>query len=161
MKDESRRGFLPSASSPLQVLSSAPTCSPILSFRLLAFFHPSSFIVITLRAISRGLESSFLIMATIREQQQAHERRELIRSIILRVCHAARVGGNGLGVSLGLIERGLQRDGMHILLEEIEAEVGYLVGKGWIETVRKENTPANRRWRITAAGVDQAEAEGF
>ena len=101
------------------------------------------------------------IMATIREQQQAHERRELIRSIILRVCHAARVGGNGLGVSLGLIERGLQRDGLHILLEEIEAEVGYLAGKGWIETVRKENTPANRRWRITAAGVDQAEAEGF
>ena len=100
-------------------------------------------------------------MATIREQQQAHERRELIRSIILRVCHAARVGGNGLGVSLGLIERGLQRDGLHILLEEIEAEVGYLAGKGWIETVRKENTPANRRWRITAAGVDQAEEEGF
>ena len=100
-------------------------------------------------------------MATIREQQQAHERRELIRSIILRVCHAARVGGNGLGVSLSLIERGLQRDGLHILLEEIEAEVSYLAGKGWIETVRKENTPVNRRWRITAAGVDQAEAEGF
>ncbi len=98
---------------------------------------------------------------TIREQQQAHERRELIRTIILRVCHAARVGGNGLGVSLGLIERGLQRDGMNILLEEIEAEVGYLAGKGWIEPVRKENTPANRRWRITAAGIDEAEAEGF
>ena len=100
-------------------------------------------------------------MATIREQQIAHERRELIRSIILRVCHAARVGGNGLGISLALIERGLQRDGMHILLEEIEAEISYLVGKGWIEVVRKENTPANRRWRITAAGIDQAEEEGF
>ena len=100
-------------------------------------------------------------MATIREQHQAHERRELIRSIILRICHAARVGGNSLGVSLGLIERGLQRDGLNILLEEIEAEVVYLAGKGWIEPVRKENTPAARRWRVTASGVDQAESEGF
>ena len=100
-------------------------------------------------------------MATIREQQQLHERRELLRTIILRVCHAARVGGNGLGVSLALIERGLQRDGQNILLEEIDAEVAYLTGKGWVEPVRKENTPANRRWRITAAGIDQAEAEGF
>ena len=98
---------------------------------------------------------------TIREQQLAHERREIVRTIILRICHAARVGGNGLGVGLSLIERGLQRDGLHILLEEIDAEVGYLAGKGWIEPVRKENTPANRRWRITAAGIDEAEAEGF
>ena len=100
-------------------------------------------------------------MSTIREQQQFHERRELIRTIILRVCHAARVGGSGLGVSLWLIERGLQRDGLNILLEEIDAEISYLADKGWIEHVRKENTPANRRWRITAAGIDQAEAEGF
>lgn len=98
---------------------------------------------------------------TIREQQQAHERHELIRTAILRICHAARVGGNGLGVSLNLIERGLQHDGLPLLLEEIHAEVNYLVDKGWIEPVRKENTPANRRWRITAPGVDQAEAEGF
>ena len=47
------------------------------------------------------------------------------------------------------------------LLEEIDAEVAYLTDKGWSEPVRKENTPANRRWRITAAGIDQAEAEGF
>ncbi len=100
-------------------------------------------------------------MSTIREQQQLHERRELVRTIILRICHAARVGGNALGVSLWLIERGLQRDGQHILLEEIEAEISYLAGKGWIEPVRKQNTPANRRWRITAAGIDQAEQEGF
>ena len=100
-------------------------------------------------------------MSTIREQQQSHERRELLRTIILRVCHAARVGGNGLGVSLWLIERGLQRDGQNVPLEEIQAEVNYLEGKGWIEPVRKENTPANRRWRITAAGIDEAEAEGF
>ena len=84
-----------------------------------------------------------------------------MRTIILRVCHAARVGGNGLGVSLPLIERGLQRDGLSILLEEIDAEVAYLADKGWIEPVRKENTPANRRWRITAAGIDQAPSEGF
>ena len=100
-------------------------------------------------------------MATIREQQQSHERRELLRTIILRTCHAARVGGNGLGVSLWLIERGLQQDGQNVPLEEIQGEVNYLEGKGWIETVRKENTPANRRWRITAAGIDQAETEGF
>ncbi len=55
-------------------------------------------------------------MSTIREQQQLHERRELIRTIILRVCHAARVGGSGLGVSLWLIERGLQRDGLERVL---------------------------------------------
>ena len=100
-------------------------------------------------------------MATIREQQQSHERRELLRTIILRTCHAARVGGNGLGVSLWLIERGLQRDGQNVPLEEIQAEVTYLEGKGWIEPIRKENTPAARRWRITAAGIDEAEAEGF
>ena len=100
-------------------------------------------------------------MATIREQQQANERREIIRTIILRVCHAARVGDSRLGVSLWLIERGLQRDGLNILLEEIQADVEYLEGKGWIEPVKKENTPANRRWRITAAGIDEAEAQGF
>ncbi len=100
-------------------------------------------------------------MATHREQQQAHERRELIRSIILRVCNAARVGGSRLGVSLSLIERGLQSDGQHVGTEEIDGEIGYLVGKGWVELVEKGNTPANRRWRITSTGVDQAEAEGF
>ncbi len=100
-------------------------------------------------------------MATTREQQLAHERREIIRTIILRVCHAARVGGSGLGVSLWLIERGLQRDGLNITLEEIQGDVTYLEGKGWIEPVKKENTPANRRWRITAAGIDEAEAQGF
>ena len=100
-------------------------------------------------------------MSTIREQQQAHERREVIRTIILRVCHAARVGGSGLGVSLWLVERGLQRDGLHVPLEEIEADMAYLAGKGWIEPVKKENTPANRRWRITAAGIDEAETQGF
>ena len=100
-------------------------------------------------------------MSTIREQQASHERRELLRTIILRVCHAARVGGNELGVSLRLIENGLQRDGQNVPLEEIQGEVNYLEGKGWIEPVRKENTPANRRWRITAGGVDEAEAEGF
>ncbi len=98
---------------------------------------------------------------THREQQQAHENRELIRSIILRVCNAARVGGSRLGVSGRMIESGLQRDGQHVGGEEIDGEVEYLIGKGWIELVKKENTPANRRWRITSAGVDQAEAEGF
>ena len=100
-------------------------------------------------------------MATIREQQQAHERREIIRTIILRVCHAARVGDSGLGVSLWLLERGLQRDGLNVPLEEIQADVAYLEGKRWIEPVKKENTPANRRWRITAAGIDEAEEQGF
>lgn len=96
-------------------------------------------------------------MPTPRERQLAAERRALVRTCILRTAKNA----SPYAVSLQIIEYGLGTDGLHLGLDEILAELQYLVDAGSIAETPSTHTPAARRWRVTKAGVDQVETEGF
>jgi hypothetical protein len=96
-------------------------------------------------------------MPSPRERQQAAERRALVRTCILRTAKNAAP----YAVSLQIIEVGLGTDGLHLGLDEILGELQYLVDTSWIVETHATHTPAARRWRITKAGIDQVEMEGF
>ena len=96
-------------------------------------------------------------MASPRERQLAAERRALVRTCILRTVKSAAP----YAVSLQIMEFGLGTDGFHLGLDEILAEIQYLVDSGWIVETEPAHTPSARRWRVTKAGVDQMEKEGF
>lgn len=78
--------------------------------------------------------------------------RELLRENILAQCeHAPR---SGLPVST-IIQRAEMAGYEDLKGAEVDQEIRYLESKGFIEQVRKQISPENRRYIATAAGRDE------
>ena len=88
----------------------------------------------------------------------AHEHLELYRDAILRSLKANRT----TGMNRFTLEIALRMVGFPLATtEELEQEIQYFIDKGFVIEVAKSHTPANKRWRLTAAGVDDLEKRGL
>jgi hypothetical protein len=86
------------------------------------------------------------------------EHLELFRDAILRSLKANRTTGmNRFTLEIALHLVGFPRASA----EEVEQEIQYFMDKGFIVEVPKSHSPAHKRWRITAAGVDDLELRGL
>jgi hypothetical protein len=86
------------------------------------------------------------------------EHLELFRDAILRSLKANRV----TGMNLFTLEIALRMGGFpRAATGETEQEIQYFIDKGFVVEVPKSHSPANKRWRITAAGVDDLEKRGL
>jgi hypothetical protein len=86
------------------------------------------------------------------------EHLELFRDAILRSLKANRASGmNRFTLEIALRMVGFPRAST----EEVEREIQYLIDKGFVLEVPKSHSPANKRWRLTAAGVDDLDLKGL
>jgi len=87
-----------------------------------------------------------------------HEHLELFRDAILRSLKANRT----TGMNRFTLEIALRMVGFPLATTaDLEQEIQYLIDKGFIVEAAKSHTPANRRWRLTAVGVDDLEGRGL
>jgi hypothetical protein len=88
----------------------------------------------------------------------AQENLELFRDALLRSLKANRTTGmNRFTLEIALRMTGFAR----ATAGEVEQEIQYFMDKGFVVEVAKSHSPANKRWRITAAGVDDLEMRGL
>jgi hypothetical protein len=86
------------------------------------------------------------------------EHLELFRDALLRSLKAAR----SAGMNLFTLEMALRLTGFSTLVRwEVEEQIQYFMDKGFIVEVPKSHSPANRIWRLTAAGMDDLEKRGL
>ena len=86
------------------------------------------------------------------------EHLELFRDAILRSLKSNRLTGmNRFTLEIALRMVGFPR----ATTEEVENEIQYFIDKGFIVEIPKSHSPANKRWRITAAGVDDLDRRGL
>lgn len=80
------------------------------------------------------------------------EEREQLRLSLLRFLDAnATVRFLGTGLLLQMAKAEGRGD---LKAAEVEAELRYLLDKGFVEMAAKQISPENKTWRITAAGRD-------
>lgn len=84
------------------------------------------------------------------------EERQNVR-IILLLCAAK--APQGLTIELARVW--LRGRGVEATVEEIAAEIAYLVDKDFMKPVEKRLSPEIRAWRITADGRDFLAEEGY
>lgn len=80
------------------------------------------------------------------------DEREQLRLSLLRFLDANATGrflGTGLLLQMAKAEGRGELTGA-----EVEAELRYLLDKGFVEMVAKQISPENKTWRVTAAGRD-------
>jgi hypothetical protein len=83
---------------------------------------------------------------------------ELFRDALLLSLKAARsVGMNVFTLQIALRVMGFPG----LARGEVEEQIQYFVDKGFIAEVPKSHSPANRIWRLTAAGMDDLEKRGL
>ncbi|MGA2175061.1 MAG: hypothetical protein ABSH38_08790 [Verrucomicrobiota bacterium] len=83
---------------------------------------------------------------------------ELFRDALLRALKAA--GSTGLSVST--LEIALRASGFrHFNTQELEGQLQYFGDKDFAAEVPKSHSVSNKRWRITAAGIDDLEGRGM
>jgi len=66
-----------------------------------------------------------------------------------------------LGLTLETAKVVLNSKGFRSSGEDIQAEITYLVDKGWMAELTKRLSPEIRSWRVTAEGRDFLAQEGF
>ena len=84
--------------------------------------------------------------------------REIFRDTLLRALKASA----GCGLSLVTLDITLRSCGFrHFQEADLEADLQYLLDKGFVAEVPKSHSLGNRLWRITAAGTDDLEKRGL
>ena len=83
---------------------------------------------------------------------------ELFRDALLRSLKTAR----SAGMNLFTLEMALRLTGFSSLAPgEVQEQIQYFMDKGFIAEVPKSHSPANKIWRLTAAGMDDLEKRGL
>jgi hypothetical protein len=86
------------------------------------------------------------------------EHLELFRDAILRALKASPTAG----LNRGTLEIALRLGGFPpATAQDVEREIQYLIDKGFVAEVLKSHSPANKRWRLTAAGMDDLDLRGL
>jgi hypothetical protein len=83
--------------------------------------------------------------------------REMMRDNILLQCHSA----SRKGKRFSAIVAKLKYDNFSVTDGDVDGEIRYLEGKGWIAETKKEMSPELRRYVITSAGTDHLATEGL
>jgi len=83
--------------------------------------------------------------------------REELRLLILTTIAAAK----GYAIPLDGIRLGLPAQHRRMEGDDLQAEVQYLVDKGFVAPESKRLSPENREWKITAEGRDYLATEGL
>ena len=83
--------------------------------------------------------------------------KELFRENL--IAQLAAVGA--IGIKPAALKIGARKGGFEPTDAQLDNEIDYLIGKGFVADIEKEISPANRRFKITAAGVDFAEKHGL
>lgn len=83
---------------------------------------------------------------------------EILRHALLTGAEA----GKPYGMTVELFAMAARSMGLRsVTAAEIEAEIAYLVDKGFLHLEPKALSPENRRWRISATGRDYLATEGL
>lgn len=85
------------------------------------------------------------------------KQRENLRILLLTALNAARP----YAVAADAIRLGLSPQFRNLDIPELQAEIDYLVDKGFVALEGKLISPENREWKITAAGRDFLATEGL
>lgn len=85
------------------------------------------------------------------------EQEQLFRDTILRVTRAFPRGMNIDSLDISLRAAGFR----NFERQELELHLQYLQDKNFLALADKAHTPANRLWRVTAAGIDYLAESGF
>lgn len=84
--------------------------------------------------------------------------RELLRIALLRGCEAA----SPMSLPLETLADVARNAGFDkAVASGLEKELDYLVGKGWLESVRNSFSQGQKRWKLTSEGRDVLEREGL
>ena len=86
-------------------------------------------------------------------------RTESIRLEILTQCYGYRPNSRTAAAIVSLARR--EGDVRDVIEREVETEIAYLVGKTWLEEEPFELSQGVKRWKITAAGIDYLEKQGW
>ena len=86
---------------------------------------------------------------------------EIIRNEILDQCYVHRPIPRDTERMVKVFHHDSDLEMKDASAAEFEREAAYLMGRGLIEAVADDRAKNHMRYRITSAGIDQLESEGF